>query len=104
MRRYGGRQKGSTGFLLLHRLETRRDSQNVEILELARARTTQRTFPSLSDKQQAVIGGLLSLSRVQTRESGEEADTETVKLPREPAKKTLAQLNPDNFPPDNFQK
>ena len=24
---------------------------------------------------------------------------ETVKLPREPARKTLAQLNPENFPP-----
>ena len=51
---------------------------------------------NLSHKQQQVIGGLLSLSRVQTSESGTEADLETATLP---AKKTLAQLNPDHFPP-----
>jgi len=57
------------------------------------------TEHNLSHKQQQVIGGLLSLSRVHTSESGTEAELETAKLPREPAKKTLAQLNPDHFPP-----
>ena len=57
------------------------------------------TVPNLSHKQQAVIGELLSLSRVQTSESGTEEDIETVALPIEPVKNTLAQLNPEKFPP-----
>ena len=43
------------------------------------------TVPNLSLRQQAVIGGLLSLSRVPTSEVGTESDRDTVKLPRESA-------------------
>ena len=39
------------------------------------------------------------MSRVQTSDSGTETDLETATLPREPAKKTLAQLNPGHFSP-----
>jgi len=36
------------------------------------------TVPILSHRQQAVIGGLLSLSRVATSEAGTETDIDTV--------------------------
>ena len=57
------------------------------------------TVPILSHRQQEVIGGLLSLSRVQTSETGTESDRDTVKLPRESEGKSLVDLNPDLFPP-----
>jgi len=57
------------------------------------------TVPILSHRQQEVIGGLLSLSRVQTSETGTESDSDTVKLPRESERKSLVDLNPDLFPP-----
>ena len=57
------------------------------------------TVPNLSHRQQAVIGGLLSLSRVPTSEAGTESDRDTVKLPRESERKSLVDLNPELFPP-----
>ena len=39
------------------------------------------------------------LSRVPTSEAGTETDIDTVKLPRDPVKKTLVELNPDQFLP-----
>jgi hypothetical protein len=57
------------------------------------------TVPILGHRQQEVIGGLLSLSRVQTSETGTESDRDTVKLPRESERKSLVELNPDLFPP-----
>ena len=57
------------------------------------------TVPILSHRQQEVIGGLLSLSRVQTSDTGTESDRDTVKLPRESERKSLVDLNPDLFPP-----
>ena len=56
------------------------------------------TVPILSHRQQEVIGGLLSQSRVLTSETGTETDRDTVKLPRESERKSLAELNPDLFP------
>jgi len=56
------------------------------------------TLPNLNHKQQQVIRGILFLPRIPPSESGMEAEIETVKLPRE-ARKRLAQINPDNFPP-----
>ena len=55
------------------------------------------TVPILSHRQQEIIGGLLSLSRVPTSETGTETDRDTVKLPRESERKSLAELNPDLF-------
>ena len=57
------------------------------------------TVPNLSHRQQAVVGGLLSLSRVPTSEEGTESDRDTFKLPREPERKSLVDLNPELFPP-----
>jgi len=48
---------------------------------------------------QAVIGGLLSLSRIPTSETGTETDIDTVKLPSDPVRKSLVELNLDQFPP-----
>ena len=53
------------------------------------------TVPILSHRQQAVIGGLLSLSRVPTSETSTETDIDIVKLPRDPVRKSLVELNPD---------
>jgi hypothetical protein len=57
------------------------------------------TVPNLSHRQQAVVGGLLSQSRVPTSEAGTESDKDTVKLPRESEQKSLVDLNPELFPP-----
>ena len=82
------------------KIEYGRDMERRKFFPARDADHPAYTVPILSHRQQEVIGGLLSLSRVPTTsEADTESDKDTVKLPRESERKTLVDLNPELFPP-----
>jgi len=78
-----------------------RDMERHKFYPARDERPAYTLVPNLSHKKQAVIGGLLSLSRVQTSESGTDTDIKTVMLPsKEAGKEDGGTTQPGPLPAD----